>query len=55
MLPRPASAAVGPKELISATVGITTPAKPTLPDRYSAADVKSIARSKRIITDCVIA
>ena len=35
----------GPKELISASVGIRTPSKPTLPRRYSAAEANSIARS----------
>ena len=45
MLPRPASATAGPKELISATVGTSTPSKPTACLPISQVDANSMARS----------
>ena len=50
VLPRLASATTGPKELMSATLGISTPAKSTFPAWYSAAAANTIARSKTSIT-----
>ena len=55
VLPRLARATQGPKLLMSATVGISTPVKSTCPRLYSATEVNSIAKSSSRITVLVTA
>ncbi|ARE60637.1 hypothetical protein I5Q82_07835 [Acutalibacter muris] len=55
VLPRLARATQGPKLLIRATVGMSTPVKSTCPRLYSATEVKSIAKSSSRITVLVTA
>ena len=55
VLPSAASAMAGPNDENSATVGMSTPSKPTFPARQSAAEVRSIARSNSRMTVFVTA